>query len=217
MLGPIFNREFLTVPRRNRHYVLRVAYLGTLWIIAVTAWLATLGWQRTPTLGETAHLGQTLFQVLMFVQLALFLFFAALSSASAIAQEKDRRTFVLLLMTDMRNQEIVLGKVLGSLLPIGLLLAATIPMWMIFLLLGGVSPRQVFEALLVIAAASLAAGSLGGLIALWRDRTFQALALTVLCLVLYFGLVHVAGCAAKALTPLTERDVAAVQRWLDPF
>jgi ABC-type Na+ efflux pump permease subunit len=177
LLGPIFNREFLTVPRRNRHYVLRVAYLGTLWIIAVTAWLATLGWTRTPTLGETAHLGQTLFQVLMFVQLALF--FAALSSASAIAQEKDRRTFVLLLMTDMRNYEIVLGKMLGSLLPIGMLLASTIPMWMIFLLLGGVSPRQVFEALFVVAAASLAAGSLGGLIALWRDRTFQALALTV--------------------------------------
>src|SRR5580692_1924780 len=76
LLGPIFNREFLTVPRRNRHYVLRVAYLGTLWIIAITAWLATLGWSGSPTLGQTAHLGQTLFQVLMFVQLALFLFFA---------------------------------------------------------------------------------------------------------------------------------------------
>jgi ABC-type transport system involved in multi-copper enzyme maturation permease subunit len=216
LLGPIFNREFLTVPRRSRHYALRVAYLGTLWIIAVTAWLATVGWQRSATLGETARLGQTLFQVLMFVQLALFLFFAALSSASAIAQEKDRRTFVLLLMTDMRNHEIVLGKMLGSLLPIGLLLAATVPLWMMLLLLGGVAPRQVFEALLVIAATSLAAGSLGGLIALWRERTFQSLALTVLCLVFYLGLVRVAG-VLPALTPLSERDVGQLQRWLDPF
>jgi ABC-type Na+ efflux pump permease subunit len=216
LLGPIFNREFLTVPRRSRHYVLRVAYLGTLWIIGITAWLATLGWTRSATLGETARLGQTLFQVLMFVQLALFLFFAALSSASAIAQEKDRRTFVLLLMTDMRNYEIVLGKMLGSLLPIGLLLASTVPMWMIFLLLGGVSPRQVFEAVLVIAAASLAAGSLGGLVGLWRDRTFQALALTVLCLVFYLGLVNVAGVLPK-LTALSQRDVVRVQQWLDPF
>ncbi len=216
MLGPIFNREFLTVPRRNRHYVLRVAYLGTLWIIAITAWLATLGWSGSPTLGQTARLGQTLFQVLMFVQLALFLFFAALSSASAIAQEKDRRTFVLLLMTDMRNYEIVLGKMLGSLLPIGLLLAGTVPLWMILLLLGGVSPRQVFEALLVVAAASLAAGSLGGLIALWRERTFQSLALTVLCLVFYFVAVRIVGVLPK-LTRLTERDVAIVQSLFDPF
>jgi ABC-type Na+ efflux pump permease subunit len=216
LLGPIFNREFLTVPRRNRHYVLRVAYLGTLWIIAVTAWLASGGWARTFTLGETARLGQMLFQVLMLVQLALFLFFAALSSASAIAQEKDRRTFVLLLMTDMRNYEIVLGKILGSLLPIGLLLAGTIPMWMIFLVLGGVSGQQVFEALLVIAAASLAAGSLGGLIALWRERTFQALALTVLCLVLYFGLVQTLRILPQ-LTSLTDRNVAGVLSCLDPF
>ena len=100
MLGPIFNREFLTVPRRSRHYALRVAYLGGLWVVAVTVWLRTVGWQHSATLGETARLGQTLFQVLMlYVQLPLFLFFAALSSASAIAQEKDRRTFVLLLIT----------------------------------------------------------------------------------------------------------------------
>jgi ABC-type transport system involved in multi-copper enzyme maturation permease subunit len=216
LLGPIFNREFLTVPRRSRHYALRVAYLGGLWVIAVTVWLTTVGWQRPATLGETARLGQTLFQVLMFVQLALFLFFAALSSASAIAQEKDRRTFVLLLMTDMRNHEIVLGKMLGSLLPIGLLLAATVPLWMMLLLLGGVAPRQVFEALLVIAATSLAAGSLGGLVALWRERTFQSLALTVLCLVLYLGLVQAAGVLPK-LTALEPRDVAQAQRWLDPL
>src|ERR1700757_196131 len=123
MLGPIFNREFLTVPRRWRHYLGRVAYLGVLWIIGLTAWLSTVGWTRWATLGETARFGPLLFQILTLIQLLLFLFFAALSAASAVAQEKDRRTFILLLMTDLRNYEIVLGKMLGSLLPIGLLLA----------------------------------------------------------------------------------------------
>src|SRR3954447_23110987 len=112
-LGPIFQRELLTVPRRPSHYVARSAYLGGLWVIAVTAWLATLGWSRSATLGETARFGPLLFQILSYVQLALFLLFAALSSASAVAKEKDRRTFVLLLMTDMSNVEIVLGKMLG--------------------------------------------------------------------------------------------------------
>ena len=115
-------------------------------------------------------------------------------------------------MTDLRNHEIVLGKMLGSLLPIGLLLAATIPLWMFLLLLGGVSVRQVFEGLLVVATAALAAGSLGGLVALWRERTFQSLALTVLCLVFYLGLVRVTGALA-----LEARDLARVQQWLDPF
>src|SRR3954463_5066762 len=152
---------------------MRAAYLGALWVISVTAWLATVGWTRTATLGETARFGPLLFQLLTFVELALFLFFSALSAASAVSQEKDRRTFVLLLMTDLRNHEIVLGKLLGSLLPIALLLAAMVPVLCILLLLGGVAPHQVGQAVLILAATGLAAGSLGGLIALWREKTFQ--------------------------------------------
>jgi ABC-type transport system involved in multi-copper enzyme maturation permease subunit len=214
LLGPIFNREFLTVPRRPRHYATRVAYLGTLWVLAVTTWLATGTWTRTATLGETARLGPLLFQILTFVQLALFLFFAALSAASAIALEKDRRTFLLLLITDMRNEEIVLGKLLGSLLPILLLLLSTVPALMLLVLLGGVALHQVWQAVLVLGATALAAGSLGGLVALWRDRTFQSLALTVLFLVLYIclvrGLVLLPGAAG---TEWVQRW----QQWLDPF
>jgi ABC-type transport system involved in multi-copper enzyme maturation permease subunit len=217
LLGPIFQREFITVPRRVRHYVARVAYLGTLWVVGITAWLATVGWTRTATLGETARFGPLLFQLLTTVQLALFLFFAALSSASSVSQEKDRRTFVLLLMTDMSNFEIVLGKLLGSLLQIGLLLLATVPLWMFIILLGGVSLGQVLQALLIVAATVLAAGSLGSLVALWRERTFQALALTTLFLVLYL-------CLARGLTVVPELfpalagfDAVKWQRWLDPF
>jgi ABC-type transport system involved in multi-copper enzyme maturation permease subunit len=212
VLGPIFNREFLTVPRRSRHYMTRVAYLGTLWVVAVTTWLATGSWTRSATLGETARLGPLLFQILTYVQLALFLFFAALSAASAVALEKDRRTFLLLLLTDLRNDEIVLGKVLGSLLPILLLLLSTVPAMMLLLLLGGISLVQVGQAALVIGATALAAGSLGGLVALWRERTFQSLALTVLMLVLYLCLVRAIG-----VLPLEPGQVERWQQWLGPF
>ncbi len=222
MLGPIFNREFLTVPRRWRHYLGAAPYLGMLWIIGLTAWLATVGWSRWPTLGETARFGPLLFQLLTLVQLALFLFFAALSSASAVAQEKDRRTFILLLMTDLSDSEIVLGKLLGSLLPMGLLLLSSVPVLVFLVLLGGVDIVQVLQAVLVIGATALAAGSLGGLVALWRDRTFQSLALTVLFLVLYLCLVRglvvlpwllPAGSAAQ----VRPETVLRIQEWLDPF
>ena len=61
------------------------------------------------------------------MQLALLLFFSALSAASTISLEKDRRTFLLLLLTDLRNDEIVLGKLFGSLLQILLVLVGSIP------------------------------------------------------------------------------------------
>jgi ABC-type transport system involved in multi-copper enzyme maturation permease subunit len=221
MLGPIFQRESLTVPRRGSHYATRAAYLGSLWVIAVTAWLAILGWTRTATLGETARFGALLFQGLTAVQLALFLFFSALSAASAVAKEKDRRTFVLLLMTDMSDAEIVLGKMLGSLLPILVLLVATVPLLMLLLLLGGVGLEHVVQAVVITAATSLAAGSLGGLIALWRDKTFQSLALTVLVMVMYLALIvglrgvpALAGAVGLAVTP---EQVRLVQQYLEPF
>ncbi len=224
MLGPIFVREWLTVPRRSRHYLMRVAWLGVLWVLGLTAWQATVGWGRTATVGDTARFGPLLFQLLtLYVELPLLLFFAALSGASAVTQEKDRRTFILLLITDLRNYEIVLGKLLGSLLQIALLLAGTVPILAMILLLGGVSPGQVFQAVLILAASAAAAGSLGCLMALWRDKTFQALALTVLALVLYLCLVQglralpaLAEWAGWGEGWLTEARAETWQQWLDP-
>ncbi|MFL5342735.1 MAG: ABC transporter permease [Gemmataceae bacterium] len=213
MLGPIFMREFQTVPRRGAHYLARTASLGLLWVIGLTAWQAVIGWDRTALLGETARFGLLLFQIFTFVLLTLLVFFAALSAASTVAQEKDRRTFILLLLTDMRDYEIVLGKLLGSLLPIGLLLLGSIPVLALLLLLGGVAPEQVLQAVLILAATAFGSGSLGGLVALWRDRTFQSLALSVLFLVLYLCLVRTVG----VLPFLSADHVATVEAWLDPF
>jgi ABC-type transport system involved in multi-copper enzyme maturation permease subunit len=223
MLGPIFNRELLTLPRRPRHYLLRVAYLGLLWVLAMTLWQTAVGWERTATLGDTAWFGLQLFGLLAYVQLVFVIFFAALSAANAITLEKDRRTFVLLLLTDMRNHEIVLGKLLGSLLQILLFLAGTVPVLALLLLLGGVAPDQVVKVVAILAGAAVAAGSLGCLVALWRDKTFQTLALTVLFLVLYWclvrGLTVLPGLlgGAPGLGPVvTAEAVKSWQQWLDP-
>ncbi len=190
MLGPIFIREWLTLPRRSRHYFTRTLYLGGLWILLLTIWQTAVGWKYNATLGDLARFGLIAFQILAHVQLTLLLFFSALSAASTISLEKDRRTFLLLLLTDLRNYEIVLGKLFGSLLQIFLMLLGSIPVFAILMLLGGIDPAQIAEVTLILATTSLAAGSLGGLVALWRDKTFQALAMTVLFLVLYFCLVE---------------------------
>ncbi len=214
MLGPIFMRELVTVPRRDGHFLTRMAVLVLLLVLGITAWQAGVGFQANATLGETAQFGLLLFQIIAFVELTLLLFFAALSAANAVAQEKDRRTFVLLLLTDMRDYEIVLGKMLGSLLPILILFLVTLPVLSMLLLLGGISAWQVGQAALVMAATALAAGSLGGLIALWRERTFQSLALAVLVLVLYLCVVQGIGLLGRVIPGI---DWVTVSAWLDPF
>ena len=57
-----------------------------------------------------SRFGAALFQFLAPLQLVLAVFFAAIATASAVAHEKDRRTLVLLLLTNLSNTELVLGK-----------------------------------------------------------------------------------------------------------
>jgi ABC-type Na+ efflux pump permease subunit len=215
VLGPIFAREFFTVPRRDRHHLSRLAAVLLLWVIGLTAWQATVGFNRNARLGETARFGLLLFQIIVYVELVLLMFFSTLSAASTVSREKDRRTFILLLQTDLRDYEIVVGKMLGSLLPILFLLFATVPVLAMLLLLGGVSGEQVVQATMVLGAISVAAGSLGGLVALWREKTFQSLALSTLFLVLYVCVVQILGAILRQKTSID--DANQIQAWFDPF
>jgi ABC-type transport system involved in multi-copper enzyme maturation permease subunit len=217
VLGPIFNRELLTIPRRSRHYLTRSFYLFALWALTLTTWQATLGWGRRVSLKDLADFGLLAFQTLSVLQLTLALFFAALSAASSITQEKDRRTFVLLLMTDLRNHEIVLGKLFGSLLHIFTLVVSAVPLMALIMLLGGVSMQQILLSLLVLLCSALAAGSLGALLALWREKTFQTLALTVLALVLYFLVVEGLGLLPAVFGSGMEAPADYLRERLNPF
>jgi hypothetical protein len=182
--GPIIAREVLTAPRPLRFYVARASYVGLLFILMWTAWQSLIGWRIVREFGVLARFGGVLFYGFVMIQLTLILFFAPLAAATAVAHEKDRRTFVLLLMTDLSDLEIVLGKLTASLLQIGTLLAVAAPVFFLCMLLGGVGADQILDVLGVTAAAGLAGGALGLVVALWRDRTFQSLALTVLLVVL---------------------------------
>ena len=58
---------------------------------------------------------------------------------------------------------------------------------MLIVLFGGTSFEQVGWTFAVTAATALLAGSLGAMIALWREKTFQTLALVAMCMVFWIG------------------------------
>lgn len=188
--GPIFSREALTAPRRLRHYLLRSGYVAFLLVLMYTIRQATIGFQDTKFSGDIASFGSLVFGVFALLQLTLGMFFATLFTAANIAQEKDRRTLILLLMTDMRSRELAYGKLLASLLVVGVLMAASVPVFCAIRLLGGVTWSQVFWAEAIIAATFLASGTWGCLVAFWREKTFQTLAISVLGVVLFVAAVE---------------------------
>ncbi|MEO1979038.1 MAG: ABC transporter permease subunit, partial [Fuerstiella sp.] len=188
--GPIFAREALIAPRRLSHYLLRSGYVACLLVLMYTIRQATIGFQDTKFSGDIAAYSSLVFSVFALLQLTLGMFFATLFTAANIAQEKDRRTLILLLMTDMRSRELALGKLLASLLIVGVLLAASLPVFCVLQLLGGVSWSQILWAEAIIAATTLASGSWGCMVAYWREKTFQTLAISVLGVVLFVASVE---------------------------
>ncbi|MEX1223178.1 MAG: ABC transporter permease subunit [Pirellulales bacterium] len=157
-------------------------------MLILTAWAVLAGTQEIRNVGDLAWFGTLVFQILAPFQLALVLFFSALLCASAVCQEKDRRTLILLLMTDLSNGELVLGKLAASLLNVLVLLVAGLPLFCAMVLLGGVDLHQILRVFVVTLLTAVVAGSLGSTIALWRDKTFQTLALSLLVLVAWLGL-----------------------------
>jgi ABC-type transport system involved in multi-copper enzyme maturation permease subunit len=187
VIGPVFHREAAIAPRRPRMYIARAGYAAVLLVLMWLAWMLLTGTQLVRDVGDLARFGSSLFQLLAAFQLALALFFSAMLTASAVAQEKDRRTLVLLLLTNLTNVELVLGKLLASLLGVLVMLTAALPIFMLATLLGGISFGQIGRVFAMTLVSVLLAGSLGSTLALWREKTFQALALTVLVLVIWLA------------------------------
>lgn len=210
IFGPILARELRTTPRRVRHYVARGGYAALLFVLLWTTWQSVVGFQRVTRLGDLAHFGGLVFQVFSFTQLTLLLFAAMMQGASSLSQEKDRRTFVLLLVTRLSDAEIVFGKFFASLIEVLVALVVSLPVFLTVLLLGGVGLSQVAQVFAATLGACLVGAATGVLMGTWREKTFQAIALTLL-------VVTIALIAIEAAALLGgERTIAGVpvDRWL---
>ncbi len=222
LAGPLFSRETLTVPRQFKHFSIRSGYVAALFVLMYTAAQTTFGWQHVRNLGDIARFGQLVFEIFAFIQLTLLIFFSVLFAAGNVSQEKDRRTLLLLLMTDLRDSEFVLGKLCASLLLPAVLLASSIPVFAIVHLLGGISLSQIACAIAISAASGFVAGCWGSLVAFWREKTFQTLAIGLIGVVLFLGAIEGAlvifgsttsvGLLISGLNPFRS-----MLRVLDPF
>jgi ABC-type transport system involved in multi-copper enzyme maturation permease subunit len=216
-VGPIFARELLVSPRRPRYFVLRAAYLTLFFVLVWTAWQAVYGFETINRAGDFPYFSVLIFPLLARVQLVLVLFISALFGASSISHEKDRRTLLLLIMTRLEDRTIIVEKFLGGLLHVVGLMFAALPVFMLLLLMGGLSGPQVFGALAATLGAALLANAIGVVVAAWREKTFQAVALTLMAVILWMLAVEI---AAAFVDPEARFLGHPAQEWwsfLSPF
>ncbi len=213
-IGPIFSREAVVAPRRPRHFIIRTVYGISLLVLICTAWLLLTNTQDIQNAGDMARFGSIMFQILAPLQLALLMFLAAIQAASNIAIEKDKETLILLLLSRMTNSELVLGKLFSSLLYIAALMLTSLPIFMLIVLFGGTSFTQVGWTFAVTALTALAAGSLGAIVALWREKTFQTLALVAMAIVFWIGTAEALALSGVTIAGLNGVEIAEA---INPF
>ncbi|TWT57333.1 ABC-2 family transporter protein [Thalassoglobus neptunius] len=200
LAGPIVTRELTTAPRKYQHFGLRAGYAAAMCVLMFTCSQSTFASEIPRGIGDISRFSVFVFDLMCFVQLLIVTGASLLFAAGNVSQEKDRRTLILLLMTDLKNTELVIGKTLAGLLPVFTMIAVSIPVLMSLTILGGITIDQIvwFEILCVVAA--LAAGSWGALVAFWRDKTFQTIAITLMGAGIFLGTVQILGTLIGAET-----------------
>ncbi len=123
---------------RWQGYALRSSFVLFLLLALAYVWMNTRSYPAQNNIRLMAELGEWFFQAVIGTQLTLVLLAAPAATAGAICLDRSRGTLSHMLMTDLSNAEIVLGKLAARLVPVISLLVCTLPMMVILTLLGGV-------------------------------------------------------------------------------
>lgn len=146
-LGPILDRELMSLARRRGSYSGRVAVpflmLAVLWI---NHWAWNYVREGELTVQDMAYFGRLTFAQFALAQVLATLYIVPGYVDRSIGEEKDRKTLGFLLTTQLSSGAIILGKLAASLLQYLACLCTGLPVVLLLPLFGGVQPEVVLWA-----------------------------------------------------------------------
>ncbi len=184
--GPVFVYECLTSARRWQVYALRAAFLATILIGLCFTWNQLKRFhpaRERVSLAELAVYGESIYMTIAVVELTLVLLAAPAATAGAVCLDKARGTLDHMLVTDLSNAEIVLGKLGARLVPVLGLIACVVPVVALTSLLGGIDPLALFGSFLVALSCALLGCSLAMALSVYGRKTHEVLMLTYVILI----------------------------------
>ncbi len=165
-LNPILLRVVTAGGRRLRHAFTRWGYLGLLIFVLLVALFASS--HEAHSLSDYAKASSQVFSAISYVQLGMICLLAPVFCAAAITQERDSRTYNILLATPLTNAQIVLGSLFSRLYYVIALLLSGAPVFAITLLYGGVTAGNIVLSFAIALSTALFTGSLAIAIAVFR-------------------------------------------------
>ena len=171
--------------RAPRTHTVLAVYLAI--VSAMTLFLyigATINAPRANS--NNGAIGTSLFAVLVGMQVVLVCFVAPALTVGAISSERERLTYDSLRATPLGARQIASSKLFSALGYISLAVLATLPLFSVAFLLGGIEPVQVVMALCVVLASAFLFSVLGLFIS---SRMRSTVGATILTYAIILGLV----------------------------
>ena len=163
LFGPIPWYDLVRTSRHVGTHIVRGGYLAAL--LAVLGVMFLNEWPRAPAgrllPSQIALFAREFCYTFLITQYVLMLLLAPAFTAGAVAEERQKKTIQYLLVTDLRNHEIVLGKLASRIAQLGLLLLAGLPVLGALEFLGGVDPHLVLAAFAATAVTMASAAGVG--------------------------------------------------------
>jgi ABC-type transport system involved in multi-copper enzyme maturation permease subunit len=188
--GPVFAYEWILNARRRQVYVGRSVFVLLLLIGLVIVWAARvrLGFGTNPTWAayeQMAKLGEWFFYTMAGIQVSLALLAAPASTAGSICIDRARGTLAHMMVTDLSDAEIVLGKLGARLAPIMGLIACGVPVAALVTLLGGVEIGAIVGLFVVTVSVAVIGCVLSLTISVWAAKTHDVLMAVYMILALW--------------------------------
>ena len=169
LLGPLFVYDLARLARRGRTTMLRATYAAFLlawlwWMLSEHARaigvFAVFEHSARMSLAEWAVFARLYAIALLTMQTGAILALTPAYLSGALAEEKESRTIELLFTTPLRDRELVLGKLLGRMLHLGIVLLAALPVFALTRLWGGVDDDLLLGGLTVSFFTMLSVGGI---------------------------------------------------------
>ena len=174
--NPVLERELLVNLRTARAFVLLFCYNALLGLVVLLAWPQ----ERQLDLTRNPQQATRLVGLFFLSQYVLASLLAPTFAAGAITGEKERKTYEMLLASSLRPGAIVLGKLLASLVPLGILIFSSLPIVVLALPLGGVSIYEVLAAYVALGLSMVTFGMISIACSSFFQRTAAALVVSYL-------------------------------------
>lgn len=175
-LGPVFVYESLLNARRWQVYAGRSLFVLCLLIGMTLVWVSEdRGAAPVRTFQQMALIGQGFFYALTGIEITLVMLAAPAAAAGSICMDRARGTLLHMMVTDLSDSEIVLGKLGSRLAPVFGLIACGVPVTALAALLGGIDFDALFGALVVSVALTLLGCALAMAISVRAKKSHEVL------------------------------------------